>query len=299
MELKQLKSFVLIAETGSFSEAATRCFLTQSAVSQHIKTLEEELGCILMIRDPHRVCLTESGEALLPRAKQMLLASEEAKEYVTGLNGKLKGELRIGVGNFIEPIIRIAALKMMELYPDVLLNVEFAKSCRLNQALRDHKLDIAFTMNTAYKEEGIESMPCIPFHIYAVMGDTHVLAKKKKVTFDDICKHNVIMPDVGDRVFSTFQKYLDEDLSRLHVKAIVSSAGAALSVLRSEKLITFLPKLYIEERNGLVAKPIEKLDKELMSNAHWMRDVPMKRTAKAFLDIINEYSIPYFKSVDI
>lgn len=50
MELRHLKSFVYVAETLSFSIAATRCFVTQSAISQHIKALEDELGCKLLIR---------------------------------------------------------------------------------------------------------------------------------------------------------------------------------------------------------------------------------------------------------
>ena len=65
MELRNLRSFVLVAETSSFSVAATRCYLTQSAVSQHIKALEEELKCKLLIRNSHNITLTECGEAHL------------------------------------------------------------------------------------------------------------------------------------------------------------------------------------------------------------------------------------------
>ena len=69
MELRHLRSFVYVAETKSFSTAATRCCVTQSAVSQHIRALEDELRCKLLIRTSHGIMLTESGEALLPRAK--------------------------------------------------------------------------------------------------------------------------------------------------------------------------------------------------------------------------------------
>lgn len=67
MELRHLRSFVFVAETKSFSIAASRCCVTQSAVSQHVRLLEDELGCKLLIRTSHGMMLTESGEALLPR----------------------------------------------------------------------------------------------------------------------------------------------------------------------------------------------------------------------------------------
>ena len=69
MELRHLQSFVYVAENLSFSVAAIRCCVTQSAISQHIKSLEDEMGCKLLIRTSHEITLTEYGEALLPRAK--------------------------------------------------------------------------------------------------------------------------------------------------------------------------------------------------------------------------------------
>lgn len=293
MELKHLRSFVFVAETGSFSIAATRCYVTQSAVSQHIKALEDELNCKLLIRTSHNITLTESGEALLPHAKDVLRLVEDSKEHINAINNCLTGELRMGVGSFIAPYIRKAAVAFMERYPNVRLNVEFGKACRLNQMLREHKIDIAFTMNVAYENEGIMSVPCVPFTISAIMADTHHLATKTRVTFDDIMKYPIIMPDVGERVFNTFQHYFRQDLAKLNVKAIVNSADEALSVLSEGHYITFMPKLYVKDHPELAARPIAGLEQRLMSNAHWMQDVPIKRSAQLFLDILKEESVPY------
>lgn len=152
MELRHLRSFVYVAETLSFSIAATRCCVTQSAISQHIKALEDELRCKLLIRTSHSIMLTESGEALLPRAKEILKQTDDCKEQINALNNCLVGELRIGVGSFIAPYIRMAALIFMERYPNVRINAEFTKATSLNHLLRSHSLDLAFTLNTAYKK---------------------------------------------------------------------------------------------------------------------------------------------------
>lgn len=298
MELKHLKSFVFVADTGSFSIAATRCYITPSAISQHIKALEDELDCKLLIRDSHSVTLTESGKVLLPRAKNILKQTEDCEEHLKAINNCITGELRIGIGSFIAPYIRTAALTFMERYPGVRINAEFGKACRLNHMLRSHDLDLAFTMNTAHKDEGITTQPCIPFQICAIMRDTHPLATKDRVSFDDLLKHTIVMPDVGDRVFSTFQQYLQRDLSTLNVKCIVSNPDEALAVVEETKFITFLPKLYVKNYPTLVAKPIVGLDEiHLYSNVHWMQDVPMKRSAQLFLDIVREEAVPYVEQM--
>lgn len=298
MELRHLRSFVYVAETLSFSLAATRCFITQSAISQHIKALEDELKCKLLIRTSRDITLTESGEALLPRAKEILKQAEDCKEHINALNNCMTGELRIGVGSFIAPYIRVAALIFMERYPNVRLNAELTKASSLNRLLREHTLDIAFTMNTAYKDEGIESQPCIPFQIYAIMRDTHPLARLGKVRYADLLKHGVIMPDVGDRVFDTFQQYMQHDLTKLNVKCIVSDPDEDLAIVEETHLVTFMPKLYLKNHPNLVARPIAGLEQGLMSNAHWMQDVPMKHAAQIFLDIIKEEAVPYITALE-
>lgn len=293
MELRHLRSFVFVAETKSFSIAASRCCVTQSAVSQHVRLLEDELGCKLLIRTSHGMMLTESGEALLPRAKEILKQTDDCKEQIRALNNCMTGELRIGVGSFIAPYIRMAALIFMERYPNVRINADFTKAHLLNQSLRAHMLDLAFTMNMAYSHEGIESQPCIPFNVYAIMRDTHPLAELKKVSYEDLLKHPIIMPDVGERVFETCQKYIERDLYKLNIKCIISDPDEALASVEETKYVTFMPKLYLRNHPTLVSRPIVGLEQQLMSNAHWMQDVPKKRAAQLFLDIIKEEVVPY------
>lgn len=298
MEIKLLRSFVLVAETKSFSIAASRCYVTQSAISQHIKLLEEELKSQLLIRSSHHISLTESGEALLPRAKEIVRMADDCEEHINAVNNVIKGELRIGVGSFIAPYIRHAATTFMERYPNVRINAEFSKACRLNYLLRNHHIDLAFTMNAAFKEEGIESQDAIPFSVCAIMGDTHPLAALKKVSYEDLMKHNIIMPDMGERVFNTFQQYIKRDLSKLHVKGIVNNPNEALAIIEDTRAITFMPKLYLKNYPNLVARTIVGLEQSLMSRAHYMRDVPLKRSAQLFLEILKDESVPYFTATE-
>lgn len=297
MEVRQLRYFISVAECKSFTRASKACFLSQSAISQQIKALEEELKVELFHRDLHDIRLTEAGEELLPYARRVVRDMDETKEHITGLNDMLCGSLNIGIGSFIEPYIRVATTKFMEEYPHVMLNLVYSKAKYLNAMLQDHEIDLAFTMNTAYSHEGIESMPIIPFHVSAILPSTHTLASKEKVKFEDLVRHRVIMPDVGTRPMRTIRRYSGFDIDKLNVCAVVNDPEAALNLVQQTGTITFLPRLYVNNRPMLCARPIEGLEMELMSNAHWLRDAHRKKAAKAFLDIVKSEAVPWCKYI--
>ena len=85
MELRQLRAFVKIAETCNFSLAAKELYTTQSALSQSLKKLEDELGAALFHRDNHNVGLTEAGDALLPYAKRTIEDADKDDAFVQGM----------------------------------------------------------------------------------------------------------------------------------------------------------------------------------------------------------------------
>jgi DNA-binding transcriptional LysR family regulator len=96
MELRHLTVFVAVAEETSFTRAADRLHMVQSAVSASVRGLERELGAALFDRTTRRVELTDAGDALLPEARQVLAAVTAAREAVDQVSGGLRGTLRLG-----------------------------------------------------------------------------------------------------------------------------------------------------------------------------------------------------------
>src|SRR5262245_18819288 len=94
MELRQLECFLAVVDEGTFTAAAARLHVVQSAVSTTIKTLERSLGVALFTRGPGRPTLTDAGRRLRPSARQMLELAATTKEAV---RTELTGELRVGV----------------------------------------------------------------------------------------------------------------------------------------------------------------------------------------------------------
>jgi len=103
MQPHQLEYFLAVAETGSFTRGAERVGVVQSAVSAAVAQLERQLGATLLERGYHRVTLTAEGEALLPRARDVLLALEAARDAVAGARGEVSGTVVFGTLAFTGP----------------------------------------------------------------------------------------------------------------------------------------------------------------------------------------------------
>lgn len=289
MELRQLITFATVAETGNMTAAAMRLSITQAAVSHQIKALERDMRVKLFDRHSKDVVLTEEGKCFLESAKDMIRIAEDSRDRLESMNGHICGRLNIGVGSFIAPYIRRAAVEFIKKYPDVQLKVQFDNADVLNELLRSEKLDLAFTMNFSYHFEGIVSKPCVPFKLSAIMSKRNELANKEFVTYEDLMKCKIVMPDVGERVFQTFQRYTPYDLSKFNVPLISSNPAEALMVIDQLNFVTFLPSDYVITSQMLVSKPIKSLEMELNSNVHWLKDKTLKASAKAFLEIVEKH----------
>lgn len=297
MELKQLSSFVAIAEGNSFAAAAKKNAITRSAVSHQIAQLENEIGAELFVRNKNDVQLTECGQVLLQYAKAMIKEADVAKDKIQGLRGNVSGTLRIGVGSFIEPYVRKAAYRLLKDYKMLNMDVKIAQAKTLNEMLRNHDLDIAFTLNESYESEHIETINFLPIHICAVVRNTHELAKKKVVTMEDLMKYQVIMPDEDKRSIQTIEKYFGVSIDGLKTRVVINNADAAFCAVEEDGFVSFTTPAHIVNRPNLVALTIKGLEDEIMCNAHWMSDCYLKNSAKMLLEYIKKYSVPYFSSL--
>jgi len=137
----QLRTFLAVAQTLSFTQAARRLGLRQSTVSQHVRRLEDTAGRQLFSRDTHSVELTEDGEAMLGFARRILEAHEQAAAFFTGT--RLRGRLRFGAS---EDFVLTRLTEILEGFrhdhPEVDLELTVELSGTLHEQLADGKLDL-------------------------------------------------------------------------------------------------------------------------------------------------------------
>ena len=144
MDLRQLRYFTQIVESGSLSKASRQLFIAQPALSQQVSKLEEEVGKPLLNRSSRGVAPTENGLALYHHARFMLRQLDQALSIARQASGAVQGMVSVGL-----PSTTLSALglplvaRVRERYPNILLNVVEGMSGHLGQMMRMGQLDLA------------------------------------------------------------------------------------------------------------------------------------------------------------
>ncbi len=144
MTIIQLEYLLAVANCGSFSLAAEHCFVTQPSLSMQIKSLEEELGVVLLDRSKKPVIATEAGEVVLERARETLRAYDNIRESVAELKGEIAGRLRLGVIPTVAPYLLHKFLPgFVHDYPHVELEVKELMTRDIVDAMKHDRIDAA------------------------------------------------------------------------------------------------------------------------------------------------------------
>lgn len=285
MELRQLKYFLKVADTGSFSEASRQLFVSQSAISQQIKLLEDELGTQLFVRQ-HRIIMTESGEELYPLALQVLSNVAECQTRILELRGLLCGELNIGLTYSLESYMREAMLEFMRTYPKVQVNAHYKNLTELWRMLKNKDIDMMLGMMPADGCESTESVLLTHYRLAAVMRNSHVLARRESISFQDLLPHKLILPEKGLRDRNAIESFIHSDGSKLSVRALVNDVNALLNILQQTNYISILTEASIANRPSLCYVRIEELMEPIPIYAHFNTMVNRKSSAEKFLEIL-------------
>jgi DNA-binding transcriptional LysR family regulator len=141
MDLRQLRSFVTVADERQFTRAADRLLIAQPAVSTQIRRLERELGEPLFHRDRRETTLTAAGEALLPHARAALAAADRGRETIASLRGVLHGRLHVGVAGPIDERLGRALGTFRRAHPAVEIRLSTHQNAALIDALARGEID--------------------------------------------------------------------------------------------------------------------------------------------------------------
>jgi Transcriptional regulator len=141
--LYQLTTFVTVVSEGSMTAAADKLYLTQPAVSQQIRNLEEDLGVELLVRGVRQIKATPQGEVLYEYAKKIINLTQLAEIAIKSIGAEMKGQLRVGTLNSIglhlmSPIVG----RLMRHNPDLMLKIDYAKGDELVKAFKKGAYDV-------------------------------------------------------------------------------------------------------------------------------------------------------------
>jgi len=167
MEIHQLKTFVAVAREGSITNASEQLYLSQPAVSAHIKAMEETLGIPLFERTPRGMSLTPEGQRLLTKAEQTLTAHRELLEEATRIKGRLTGKLRLGAGGSTRSDALGHLLTVLsERYPEVDVELQHGTSLEILNGIRNGHLDAGFYNEAGTPGSELATIEITQFGIY-------------------------------------------------------------------------------------------------------------------------------------
>lgn len=209
MDTAGLLAFVAVADTQSFSQAAQRLFLTQSAVSKRIALLESQLECRLFDRIGRQVILTESGNRLLPRAREILHAIEDAEQMIKDSDGEVNGRLTLAASHHISLHRMPPVLKaFIQRYPDVELDLRFAASEVAYEGVLKGDFELALITLAPEADERILARTLWSDRLQYVISRTHPLALQPRVGFNELNRYPAILPGIDTFTHQRVRQHL-------------------------------------------------------------------------------------------
>lgn len=204
MIVEALKVFVTVAEQRNFSRAAGILNLSQPGVSLQIRNLENELGAKLMHRSPKQVMLTEAGEVLYKRAKQILTHYEEAKQEIYLLQNVVTGSLKIGasftIGEYLLPRLLV---EFTTKYPQVDIQVLIRNTEEIIHLVHTNEFDLGLVEGVVSQYD-VEVKPFMKDKMILVAPSAHPLSSLRKIEAEMLQNQVWILREIGSgtRAFS-------------------------------------------------------------------------------------------------
>ncbi|MBI5774052.1 MAG: LysR family transcriptional regulator [Verrucomicrobia bacterium] len=259
LDSRQLRTFVVLARTGSFTRTAQEVFLTQSAVSHSMKALENDTGCRLLDRLGKNVALTQAGEQLLQHAQKILAEMESARGSLAHLGKWGRGRLRLGASttacqHLIPPVLH----GFKEKYPDYVITLEAGDTLDLVGALLQHRIDLALSLEVE-KEPQLEFHPLFEDELHFLVSPQHPWARAGRVERAEIPREHHILYSKNSLTFQLIENYFRREQMVLNTVIEVGSMEATKELVKLglgvSILAPWIAKKEIEE-GSLVALPL-------------------------------------------
>lgn len=287
MELQQMRYVVAVAETGSFTRAAERCHVVQSALSHQVAKLERELGARLFERTSRRVRLTQAGEAFVPVARQCLAAADNAAAEVAAVAGVVRGRLAVGVIPTVAAIDVPGVLDgFRRRHPEVRVALRTGASGDLVAQVRDGELDVALLgLPTSARPEGVRSRVLARDDLVAVVAPGHELAAATRTDLARLSQEVFVDFPAGTAGRAqTDQAFAAAGLER-DVAFEVSAVDLMIRLVRQGLGVAMLPAAFAPQLGGVATVPASDAPQRV-EHVVWSR-LGASPAASAFLRAID------------
>ena len=295
MELRNLVTFIHVAEQGSFTKAAELQGYSQSTVSFQIKQLEEELDCLLFERINHTITLTQRGQELVSYAHRILALADEFKEKPNKAEN-ITGHVHLVVPDSVcEDMVNAHYIDFHKQYPFIAIRFTTADTNVMFEMLDRNEADLIITLDrhSYHKDYIIAKELQLPMHFVTNSGSKY--AGRKGLSIRDIAEEPFILTEYGQG----YRRVLDRELAKKSIDITpvleIGRTDIITSLLTQSDMISFLPDFVTKpfvDAGELCYLDVCDMNIEIWKQLIYHKNKWMSKSLKTVLEYIktNEFS---------
>ena len=287
IEMRQLRYLLAIVEEANFTRAAEKVFVSQSALSQQIQSLEQEVGTVLLDRSRKGVRPTEAGAILVHHARRIFQEIEQAETAMQELNGLLRGELHIGVVQTVnEYFMPELVANFSQTYPDIRLFIDELATDEIENGLEAGALQVGLSFLPT-ERAGIDTFPLFREPLVLIVRRDHPLAGETVIPVRILDAMPMVMLS---KTFCT--RRLWEENARLasaqpQVMIEMNTVSSILAAVERSGLVTVLPKHTMTQvaSTELIGVDLESPTPSREVGLLWHTDYFLCTASRAFIEL--------------
>lgn len=247
MDLKQLRAFLTVAETGNVTRASELLHLVQPAVSRQLRLLEDDVGSALFKRERHGMVLTDAGQALVGYARRALLELDRARVEIAGTGNGVAGLMTVGLlPSTIETLSGPLVAALSREHPGIRIRIAMGYAGTLMRWLVSGEVDAALLYGAERATE-VQTIPLIEEPLWVIGPKQAGLRRDKPVSLSSLANHKLVLPSAPHGI----RTLLEHACAVSNVTLDILAEANALSVQRSLVLgghgLTILPPIAVAE----------------------------------------------------
>ncbi len=293
MELRHLRYLLAIAEEANFTRAAEKLFVSQSALSQQIQALEQEVGTVLLDRSKRGVRLTAAGVVLQHHAQRVLRELDQASVAMQELEGLQRGELRVGVVQTVNDyLLPSLVTRFNACYPQIKLSVEELSADEIEARLENGDIQVGLGFMPV-STPNIHAEALFVEQLVLIVARDHPLADRESVPVSALDKLPLVL------LANTFcTRRLWEENARLtsaqpQVVIEMNTVSSILAVVKRTGLATILPKATLIDQyaDALVGLELYDPTPSRQVGLLWHQHNYLCAASRMFIDLAQEVSL--------
>ena len=292
MELRNLTTFIHVAELGSFTKAAEQLGYSQSTVSFQIKQLEAELGCLLFERINHTVTLTERGYELVSYAHQICTLTDELKESLEEEKAP-SGHIHVVTPDSVcEEMLNAHYIEFHNQYPSISIKFTTADTSVMFDMLDHNEADVIITLdNHSYHKDHITvKEERLPMHF--VTSSRSELVGHSCLSIGDIIKEPFILTEYGQGYRRVFDRELAKKSLEITPVLEIGRTDIITSIVAQSNMISYLPDFVTKpliDTGALCYLPVGDFNIEIWKQLIYHKNKWLSKSLKAFIDFVKAW----------